>query len=373
MQVGRPIGSRDASHWLAAARRGELPLAERNAVEMLGQARRRSLLPLVAAPPPLDLDEQSWRLGAAVHNLLVLSHPRIGSGPGAPARIDRVATAAAELARLGAPTTLAQTLARHSLLARLPEVARVDHTVRFWLGRRTFLGRRPPSRMLALPRLRNVSVETVRRTWLRDIGVQAAAREAFAALTEASPLGEALDPLRLDPPWSWGRVLAILKFPVICRLVAGRLVEQGVGQAGDALSEALYRYLSLQDTGGSVPASGEAAAFALGFLAHLAWLDHLFNAAAATTTSAPGAEGPGRELAVLLAVAHALAPALVWPADVSPRSDTGQGFSRYLDRLFDRHQVKSSRRVPAATELVRRAAEAARPRAAGNAVWASPL
>src|SRR6185503_1086080 len=115
----------------------------------------------------------------------------------------RVAQAAAELAALGPPDSLAAALARHSVVARMGEIQRSDHTVRFWLGARKFVGRPPPARMLALPRVRGVRVETVRRTWLRDVGIHASARPAFLALIEASPLGEALEPLRLDPPVSW--------------------------------------------------------------------------------------------------------------------------------------------------------------------------
>ena len=360
LEVGRPLSVRDVDAMMRGHREGRGE-PESDAAVTLGAARRRRLLSLVATPPTPSLDEETWRLGGAVHDLLTLSHPRIALGPGASSRIRRIATEAAALARLGPPRSLAAALARHSLVARLPEIMRDDHTVSFWLGRRTFVGRRPPARILALPRLRAVTVESVRRGWLRDIGVLAAARPAFAALTEASPLGEALDPLRLDPPWSWGRALAILKFPSLCRLVAGRLLAVGVGRAGDALTEALYRFVSpLLDDNEPVQADPSSAAFALAFLAHLVWLEHLFGPASGLFFPRGTALESGRELAVLLAAANQTHPDLIWPPDVGRGSDLGLAFARRLELMFDRHDARNRARWPAALEVARLAALSAR-------------
>ena len=73
-------------------------------------------------------------------------------------------------------------------------------------------------------------------------------------------------------------------------------------------------------------------------------------------------------MTALLAAAFDLAPQLVWPADVSPRSDLGQGFVLHLERLSRRYDARNSPRRSAATEIVRVALSGARPRAAGNAV-----
>jgi hypothetical protein len=346
--VGRPL-SRRSVEALARAHVERPTLSERRSAKQLGQARQRALTMLVPSPPALPLDEVTWRLGAAVHDLLALGHPGVVEGPRADARIERIAAAATALAGLGAPTTLAEVLARHSVLARLPELVRSDTVVRYWLGRLTFVGRQPPPRVVAMPRLRGVRVETARRVWLRDIGVPAAARGAFLALTEASPLGEALDPLRLDPPLAWGRVLAVLRFPAICRAVAGRLLDIGLPRAGDALADALYRFAALQDPPGPVRASGETVAFAIGFLAHLVWLDHLFSPPAAA--AAGEGESAGRELAVVLAAAERVRPALLWPPDVPAESDVGARFARHLRLLRERHDVEKSPRWPAALEL----------------------
>ena len=385
LEVGRPL-SRRGIEALARDHALRPTHGERDAAVALGVARRQAVAALVPQTALFDIDDDTWRLGAAVHDLLALAHPRIASGPGSEARIGRIAAVATALGSLGAPRTLRQTLARHSLVARLPEVMRLDRTVRYWLGRQTFVGRRPPARVLALPRVRGVKVETVRRAWLRDVGVPAAARPAFLALTEGSPLGEALDPLRLDPPPSWGRVLPALRYPVICRLVAGRMVEIGVGRAGDALAQALYRFASLRDSTGPVAPSAEAVAFALGFLAHITWLDHLFDRQlfdqlsratwSSTTSSTPrtstgsggASETVGRDLAVVLAAAAEVEPRLIWPSDVTRASDLGQGFASLLGRMFDRHDVKRSSHWSAALDLARLAAVGARGPAAVNAV-----
>lgn len=354
LAIHRPL-SRDGVEVLARAHGRSGDLVELAAAERLAMARQAALDPLIPGAPMPPIDEDTWRLGASVHNLLSLAHPAIAGGVGSEARIERVAAQATALAAIGSPATLGQTLARHSLLSRLPEIVRLDRTVHYWLGHKTFVGREPPARMLALPQVRRVWVDVVRRSWLRDLGVPAAARAAFIALTEASPLGEALDPLRLDPPPSWGRLLAVLRFQPICRLVAGRLVETGLEPAGDALADALYRFVSRQDTSGAYQPSAETLAFAFGFLAHLVWLDLMFGAGGDARPDRGGSagRGVGRELAVLLAAAERRAPALIRPRDVPPHSELGVRFGDHLARWFHEHHVEASPRWSTALEVAR--------------------
>ena len=270
-------------------------------------------------------------------------------------RQERVATAAQALASLGAPSSAVEAVNRHSLLGRVAEIARTDSTVSFWLGRETFVGRVPPPRATALPRLRRVRVDVVRRVWLREIGVPAVAREAVLALAVASPLGEALDPLRLEPPLCWSRILPVLRAPALGRIVAGRMLEVGVARAGDGLVAALLRFASFQDPPGGEPARPQAVAFALQFLAHLVWLDVLFGEPAAAA-STPGA---GAELAVLLTVADRLAPALVWPRDVAPDGELGLAFRARLDGFAARARAQPAPATDAARGVVAFAASRA--------------
>jgi len=378
--IERPLSRRTVEALARAAGPSGDP-AEAEATARLSAARHERLASLVGRAPVPLLDEPTWRIGGAVHNLLALTHPAIAGGVGADARLMRVAAEAVDLAALGPPTTLASVLERHSLLARLPEVVRVDSTVHYWLGHKTFVGRSPPGRILALPSVRGVRVETARRSWLREVGVPAEARPAFLALIQASPLGEALDPLRLDPPPSWSRLLSVLRFPAIARLAAGRMLELGVGRCGDALAEALYRFVSRQDdlpggaADGRAPAaartsglSPDAVAFALQFLAHLVWLDVMFGEDARREGGAVAAgadpdgdrgrdrertmvDAPGRELAVLLAATNLRAPAQLRPRDVPATSDLGRSFARHLEAWFARHDVERSPRWPTALDV----------------------
>jgi hypothetical protein len=362
----------------------ELDPVEREAAAALAVARRERLTGLVAQPPLPPLDQATWRLGAVIHNLLAMSHPVLATGPGADGRLERIAAVTVALATLGPPTSMRDALGRHSLVARLPEVIRRDHTVKHRLGTRIFVGHRPPGHALAMGRLRGIRVESARRTWLRDVGVPGVARSTFLALNQASPLGEALDPLRLDPPPSWARLLSVLRFPGLCRVVAGRLQSQGVEAVGDALATALYRFISLQDGTDATQASADAIAYGLQFLAHLLWLDVMFTrdpaeagspfppapfasrrhpaVVAAGSASAsvplaapvlplpvvPPAGAAGRELAIVLAAAEDVAPGLVWPPDVMPSSELGRQFAARLDRLARAHDVRRQPRWPSA-------------------------
>jgi hypothetical protein len=343
LHIGRPLGPRAVDRLiggiLGSTEGNEgavelLPAAERQALIELARYRRQRIAELMPAAEAPALDAVTLRLGAALHNLLALGHPEI-AGRGVESRQDRIATAAATLAAAGAPRSAREAVSRHSLLARLPEIVRSDRTVHFWVGRRTFVGRVPPRRITALPKLRNVHVDLVRRTWLREVGIPAVGRPAFLALNLASPLGEALDPLRLEPPLAWSRVLAVLRFPALCRAVAGRALDLGVRKAGEAFADALFRFASLQEPTGGVLATGEALRFAIRFLAHLVWLDLLFGDRAAASADAGGdaSADAGIELPVILTAARRTSEDLVWPRDLPRDGDLGRAFQARLEAM----------------------------------------
>ncbi|HET6282858.1 MAG TPA: hypothetical protein VFH73_17975 [Polyangia bacterium] len=349
LHVGRPLGLRTVERMtrhLVEAGRGRAGAVD--IVAVLAEGRRAAAAALAAEVGPPPLDETTLRLGAALHDLLALAHPAL-EGHTLESRQERIAAAALELASVGFPRSPLEALHRHSLLARLPEIGRSDRTVYFWLGHRAFVGRVPPRRITALPRLRNVRVEIVRRSWLREIGIPAAGRDAFVALSTASPLGEALDPFRLEPPLSWSRILPVLRFSPLCRLVASRIVDLGVDRAGDALSDALFRFASLQEPAGGMVASPEAIAFAIRFLAHTVWLDLMFSNGRQVGSSAVGG---GLDLAAILVAARRAAPTLVWPRDVRVDSDLGRLFSARLDAMAAKIRARRSSRGQGALDLV---------------------
>ena len=215
VHIGRPLGME-----VIARLAEELPAIDSDAVDALGACRRVVVARVVPGPAAPPLDPASLRLAAALHDLLALSHPDIwhssrrqernlGGCPGAGG------AGPAALGAGGAGAALAA-------IAAAQEIVRIDRTVRFWLGQRSYVGQTPPKRVMALPALRRVRVERTGRSWLREIGIPAVARRAFLTLNVASPLGEALDPLRLEPPISWGRTAR----------VALPLARAGGGQSG---------------------------------------------------------------------------------------------------------------------------------------------
>jgi hypothetical protein len=324
--VGRPIGPRAVQALAAKLAPGAVTTAGQDeehaaALELRELRATRARALLMDAPPPA-LDEVALRLGAAVHDILALAHPGLDGEDGDRARV-RVAETALALADVGPPASAAEAVARHTLLARLPEVVQPERVVSHWLGRRRYVGRTPSALIRALPGTGGVAPQEIRRVWLREVGVAPPARPAWVALHRASPLGEALDPLRLDPPLAWERILPILRFPPLARLVAGRVLELGLSVAGGALASALFRYAAAGEPGaGAAPPAS--VAFAIRFLAHLLWLDRLF------VQGAPPAPPEASDLAALLVAAWELEPRLLFPPDVSASSDVGRAFSTLL-------------------------------------------
>ena len=272
-------------------------------------------------------DAVTLRLGAAVHNLFALSHPSWGQKAGRERWQAGVIAEALALASVGPPASPAEAARRHVLLGGLPGVGRMDALVRYWLGQRAFIGQRPPPRLLSWPRARRVKVETTRRSWLREVGVPPAARPVMLALATASPLDEASDPLRLDPPFCWSRVLPVLRFPVLGRWVAQRLLAPGFEKVGAVLADALLRFALVQEPDAPLAASPGAVAVALKFLAHLAWLDLLFREDDAgkddpesrddrRSSGGPSSAGGSFALEALLVAAAVERPSLLWPPDV---------------------------------------------------------
>jgi hypothetical protein len=352
LHVGRPLGPRAveamAAAWKAGGRRTFASLedmAEEDALTELGrlrQVRARALVPAVPVPP---LDEDSVRLGAAVHNLLALGHPDLGAALGSRSlerRQEQIVDATLPLADLGPPRSVDEALRRHSLLARLGEITRTEHIVEYWAGRRRFIGRPPPAHLVALPRVRRVATTSVRRLWFKEIGVPGCGRPLLMALHRASPLAEALDPTRFDPPVAWERILPILRFPALCRVVAGQLLELGLESASAPLVTALVRLGGLHASAGGSP---EGVGFAIRFLAHTAWLQQLYGGQTPLAASS--------ELAALLVAAADVDPTLVWPADVNASSPIAADFRARLEALGAEVRARHRERYQLALGVVR--------------------
>ncbi len=116
----------------------------------------RHLAPIDRLTPP---SPEEWALGAGLHDLVQSAHPDLsGMFRGrAPARLVTVVTLTAE--RIAAPTNVAEALSRHTWFARAFEITRTDTSVSFWVGKRSFLGKEPPARLVAWPELRRVHID----------------------------------------------------------------------------------------------------------------------------------------------------------------------------------------------------------------------
>jgi hypothetical protein len=331
LHVGRPLSSRHVGRHLGAGRlraSGDAEALVRLAAVRAERGRR--LLPTFGTPA---FDEVSFRLGACVHDLLCLGHPAFAARPAAQMRI---AMAAEQLATVPPPASSHEVIERHTFLERLPEVL-----VPYVAGAPSPPPRQPED---VRPTVIDDSVGLAAgamgdaphrsRPWLATVGVARSGRGAYEALLRASPLGEALSPLRIDPTWSWRRVLPILRFAPIARLVAGRLHLLGSSQAGGALVRALIAFAAERAADGGRDQRARDLAFSIRFLSHLAWLDVV----APRTEEAPSS-GAGVHRALtsaegayeaFLRIALSIDIRLVKPPDVPEESDLAQ---RLLARL----------------------------------------
>jgi hypothetical protein len=331
LRVGGPVG------WPSLARiLRHLSQAE-GAVEVahFRQLHAARFMPELDAP--LSLDEPSLRLAAAAHNLLLLGHPEMA---GREREQERVAELARQLADLGPPNTPAQAVARFSVLARLSEAVRVEQQVsvgpswlRFTLRKR---GASPTVLMRALSHLPSSSVARRRQAWWKEIGFPTCADRAIGALFRACPLLEAMDPMRLHPPLSWRRILPVLRFPTLARVIAGQVLDLGCDPAGSAMAVALLRFASVTDEDGA-PANAEELTLAIRFVAHVFWLHHLFGPADDLA--------PDSDFAALLAAAAEVEPRLLWPPDIPHDREPGDRFAQSLQRLDARNQNRDRYRA----------------------------
>jgi hypothetical protein len=156
LRPGRPIGGKNA---LALA-----PFSDTLDKELLSHvdlARiriARRLAPVDQVVPPTAAE---WALAACLHDVVQTTHPELtGMFLGrAPAKLLEVAQATAEV--VPPPATVGDALERHTWFSRVLDITRTDTNVSFWVGKRTYLGVDPPSRLLAWPELRRVHIDKV--------------------------------------------------------------------------------------------------------------------------------------------------------------------------------------------------------------------
>lgn len=254
LRPGRPIGARNALGLAQLVSAPDAPTVDVIDKELLahvdlGRVRAaRHLAPLDWFDPPTAAE---WALGAVLHDLLQCAHPDLsGVFRGrAPTRLLQLGTMT--LARVPAPATVREALSRHTWFARALEITRTDTQVSFWVGKRTFLGQDPPTRLLAWPELRRVHIDKTPRPLLElpgagghiDVGHFG---EGVSAWLRKTPLTDLATCTRGAPAFQWspetvqlastraGRTLAL-------RALDGAItldVETALGRATQALLDA---------------------------------------------------------------------------------------------------------------------------------------
>jgi hypothetical protein len=214
-----PFGARRASALAPSMHMGDGDSSERLARARLALA--RSLFPVDALPEP---SVELWLLIFAFNDLLQVTHPELNRAFARNPQQRLLSAIESTVARAGAPGTVAETLARHSVFARVFDMVRVDEHVSWWSGSQSFLGTRAPARLTAWPRLRRVEQ---RRESVALVDLSPAAAwaprwlETLARWLRASPLTDLGTASRKAPRFVWsgtalglvetapGRVLAI--------------------------------------------------------------------------------------------------------------------------------------------------------------------
>ena len=343
LHVGRPLGPRGgrAPGRRRGAGRVEPEAADARSARAAAPS-PRGLLPPAAAAAARRGDAPARRGACTICWRSV--HPGL-AGPGlGDAAASAIADGGARAGVGRAAGSAREAVNRHSLLARLPEIARVDSTVHFWLGRQLFVGRTPPRRVTAHAR----AAAGARRAPRSELAARDRHSGRGAARVPGAQRGE---PARRGARSAAARSAAGLgphparaarfrRWPAWSR---GACSSSASSARATRSREALYRFASLHDPPVGLPATAEAVAFALRFLAHLVWLDVLFGGARPpagerrAAQSAGGPPEPGIDLAVVITAAARTRLSLVWPADVAadgrrrgrvPRPAGGAGRAR---------------------------------------------
>ncbi|MBW2732735.1 MAG: hypothetical protein JRH20_10115 [Deltaproteobacteria bacterium] len=191
-----------------------------------------------------SLDGDTARLLAGAHNTLFLSHParpslfRTGRGT------RQVVRFTASCLGVGAPRNDAVAITRHALLGRFPLLERDDVNVRFWAGRREFLGQVPPGSLVAWPGVRRVVQEQRTVRWL-DTEMSPEQRALLATLFAASPVTDLLSiDQRGRPQPDFVLLAPILSRPRIARLVCYDYASRGGEHVERALCLGFWRVVA---------------------------------------------------------------------------------------------------------------------------------
>jgi hypothetical protein len=225
-----PFGTRRARAFAAS-----LQIVDDESGARLTQARlalARALCPIDELPEP---SEGLWLLVFALNDLLQVTHPDLGGPLVRDPHSLLLRSVKRTIEAAGAPRTVAETLARHTMFARIFEVVRQDEHVNWWTGSASFIGTRAPRRLTAWPRLRRVEqrLESVALVELAPAVAWAASwLETLGHWVRASPLTDLMTAARKAPQFTWSGASLGLLATAPGRVLAMRAIDRRREHAG---------------------------------------------------------------------------------------------------------------------------------------------
>jgi hypothetical protein len=174
-------------------------------VELARVRRARQIVPLDRLAPANAVE---WTMACVLHDIVQSTHPGFDAAFRRKSAAKLLFLAEQTLDHVPQVATLADALSRHTWFARTFEITRTDTVVSWWVGKRTFLGTTPPSRLTSWPDLRRVNVAKTPRALveLPTNGSTVEARLLDGALTKLltkTPLTDLATLTRGDPPFEW--------------------------------------------------------------------------------------------------------------------------------------------------------------------------
>jgi hypothetical protein len=322
VHVGEPLELDTVAAWEA-----ELG-AVAEATVAIDDARTAIAATLVVRPPALAFDAEELRLAAALYDALVLAHPASEGFTKRRAR-RRLGETASALATVPPATGRRELIGRHTLLARLYALHRIDTHVSWWTGRADFRGQEPPRRLLLWPSVRRVREERAEIP-VTDV-LAGEARAPLLLLAAATPLTDALA-LAADnrPNFRWAGKGPILTDPDLVRAVVYAWLPDP--NAEDALGVVGRAAAAFQEDWGKL--TGPEARATLAFFVHVMSLVALAEVGfpdldAPSPTLAAALRDPDGGAALACALPNAAAriePALQAPPGVADDARLGRRF-----------------------------------------------
>jgi hypothetical protein len=167
------------------------------------RARQLVALDRLATATPVE-----WALAAALHDIVQSTHPGFDAAFRRKSAAKLLGLVEQALELVPRVTSVGDALSRHTWFARAFEITRTDTVVSWWVGKRTFLGTTPPSRLTSWPELRRVNVVKTPRALVElpssgatvDAPALDRALDVFLART---PLTDLATMTRAEPAFEW--------------------------------------------------------------------------------------------------------------------------------------------------------------------------